>query len=140
LRSRIEQCWRAEMLVACRTSPDGGCGHDMRQVHGSYRRLAHVCVQVSRKRAKPRLHCIGAFRYHGEVAALDDLLNLPQLLRREGRVFVPDRQGGCDIRHAVEVGAKLLESQISIVGLVCSITVEQDRSLVGHDLLEHGSE
>ena len=71
-----------------------------------------------------------------KVAALDDLLDQPQLLGRQRRILVPDGDSGGDIGLADKVRSELLQSGIGIGGLVRGIAVEQRRGLVGHHLLE----
>ena len=53
---------------------------DVRQVQRRDRRLADVGVGVSGNRPEPGLQRIHPFRHAGEVAALDHLLDQPQLL------------------------------------------------------------
>ena len=72
----------------------------------------------------------------GEVAALDDLLDQPQLLVGEARIVVPDGDGRGDVGLADDVGAELLERGVGIHRLVVGVGVEKRRGLVGHHLLE----
>ena len=75
-------------------------------------------------------------RHAGEVAALDDLLDQPQLLVGDARIVVPDRDGRGDIGLADDVGAELLKRGVGVHRLVVGVGVEKRRGLVGHHLLQ----
>jgi hypothetical protein len=88
------------------------------------------------ERTEPGLDRVHAFDGHGEVAALDDLLDEAQLFGCQCWILVPDGNGGGDIGLTDMVRAKLLQCRIGIGGLVRRVAVEQRRGLVGHHLLE----
>src|SRR3546814_12194330 len=58
------------------------------------------------------------FGDHGEIAALNNLLDQPQLLSCDIGIAVPDRDGRGDIGLADQVGAQLLEGEIRVGRLV----------------------
>src|SRR3546814_17177225 len=95
---------------------------------------------MARETPEPGFERVHAFDRAGEVAALDDLLDEPELLGGERRIAIPygDRRG--DISDARLVGAELLERHVGIGRLVRGVAVHEDRRLVGHHFLEDRSE
>ena len=126
------------MLVALGSGPDGRERHHVGEVQCRDRRLPHIGVDMARQTPKPGFDGIHGLGDAGEIAALDDLLDEPQLLDSRTGVLVPDRYGRGHIGYANQVGAELLERRIGIQRLVVGVGVEQRRGLVGHHLLENG--
>ena len=124
------------MLVAFGSGPHRRERHHVGEVEGRDRRLADIGVDVAGQAAEPGLDGVHALGDAGEVAALDDLLDQPQLLVGDAGVFVPDRDGRGHIGLADQVGAELLERRVGIHRLVVGVGIEQRRGLVGHHLLE----
>ena len=108
----------------------------MGKVQCGDRRLPDVGVDMAGKRSEPGFNRVHALDDHGEIAALNDLLDQTQLFRCQRRILVPDGDGGGDIGLADKIRSELLQRGIGIGGLVRGIAVEQRRSLVGHHLLE----
>jgi hypothetical protein len=73
------------------------------------RRLADVGVDVTWQASEPGLDGIHAFGDAGEIPALDDLLDQPQLLVSGARVVIPDGDGRRHIGLADCVGAEFLK-------------------------------
>src|SRR6516165_6704495 len=80
-----------EMLVAFRSRPQGRERHHVSEVEGRDRRLADVGVDMARKAPKPGFDRVDGLRDAGEVEALDDLFDQPQLLVSGRGVLVPNR-------------------------------------------------
>ena len=68
------------MLVPLRARPDRRQRDHVREIERRDRRLAHIGVDVAGQRSEPGLDRIDAFGHAGEIAALDDLLDQPELL------------------------------------------------------------
>ncbi|OIQ67939.1 hypothetical protein GALL_504780 [mine drainage metagenome] len=88
------------------------------------------------QRPQPGLHRIDAFGHAGEVAALDDLFDQPQLLIGDTGVVVPYRYGGGNEGLPDGVGPEFLQRRVGIQRLVVGVGVEQGRGFVGHHLLQ----
>lgn len=86
--------------------------------------------------AEPGIDGIDRLDHDGKVAALDDLLDQPQLLVGNARIFIPDDDGGRHIGLADRVSPEFLQREISIGRLVGGIAVNQRRGLVGHHLFQ----
>src|SRR3546814_5017025 len=82
------------------------CSSDLGEIECRNGRLPDVGVDMAGKRSEPCLERIHAFDRAGEVAALDDLFDQPELLRRQRRVAVPDRDSRSDISNAGMICAK----------------------------------
>ncbi len=95
---------------------------------------------MSGERTQPRLNGVHAFGDHGEVAALYDLFDQPEFLRRKRGIGIPYRHRRGDIGLADMIGTQLLQRRIGIGGLVGGIAVHQHRRLVGHHFLDDGGE
>ena len=68
------------MFVPLRPGPDRRERDHVGEVERGDRRLADIGVDVARQAAEPGLHRVDRLGDAGEVAALDDLLDQPQLL------------------------------------------------------------
>src|SRR5215831_14601068 len=108
----------------------------MRQIKGRYGRLAHIGVDMPRQAAKPGFDRVDGLRHAGEVAALDRLLDEPELLVRDASILIPNRDCRGDVDLPDDIGTKLLECRIGIERLVARVGIDEHRGLVGHDLLE----
>ena len=126
----------AEVVVPFGACPDRRQRHHVGKVQGRDRRLANIGIDVAGQASEPGLDGVHALGDAGEVAALDDLLDQPQLLVSDTRVFVPDRDGGRHIGLADRVGAEFLERRVGIHRLVVGVGIEQRRGFVGHHLLQ----
>ena len=91
LRLAEQQGGCIEVLVPFRPRPDRRERDHVGEIEGGNRRLAHIGVSLARQRSKPRFDRIDAFGDAGEIAALDDLLDQPELLGRHAGVLVPHR-------------------------------------------------
>src|SRR3546814_3839161 len=69
----------------------------MRQVQGADRRLPDIGVDMAGQAAHPRLDRVDALGDAGEVPALNDLLDQPELLGGDAGIGIPHRHGGGDI-------------------------------------------
>ena len=79
------------MLVAFRSRPHGRERHHVGEVEGRDRWLADISVDMAGKAPEPGFDRVDSLRDAGEVAALDDLFDQPQLLFGGRGVLVPNR-------------------------------------------------
>jgi hypothetical protein len=80
----------------------------MGKVQGRDGRLPDIGVDVTGQGAEPRLDRIHRLMDAGKIAALDDLLDKPELFVRRASVFIPDGHRRGDIGLTDLVRAKLL--------------------------------
>src|SRR3546814_2561849 len=100
------------MLVPFRPRPHRRQGNEVGEIEGGNRRLADIGIDMARETPEPGFERVHAFDRAGEVAALDDLLDEPELLGGERRIAIPygDRRG--DISDArLEIGRATSELQ-----------------------------
>ena len=124
------------MLVPFRPRPHRRQRDHVGEIERRDRRLADIGVGLAGQGAEPGLDRVDGLDDAGEVAALDDLLDEPQLLVGDARIVVPDRDRRGDIGLADRVGAEFLQGRVGIERLVVGVGVEQRRGFVGHHLLE----
>jgi hypothetical protein len=75
----------------------------MGEVECRDRRLPDIGVDVTGHGAKPRLDRIHRLSNAGEIAALYDLLDKPELFTCRASVFIPDCHRGGDIRLTARI-------------------------------------
>src|SRR6516164_6379476 len=80
-----------EMLVTFRSRPHGRERYHVSEVEGRDRRLADIGVDMAGKTPEPSFDRVDRLGHAGEVAALDDLFDQPQLLAGGWSLFVPNR-------------------------------------------------
>jgi hypothetical protein len=79
------------MLVAFRSRPHGRERHHVSEVEGRDRWLADIGVDMAGKAPEPSFDRVDGLGHAGEVAALDDLFDQPQLLVGACSLVVPNR-------------------------------------------------
>ena len=62
----------------------------MGEIKGRDRGLTHIGVDMPRQAAKPGFDRVDGFRHAGEVAALDCLLDEPELLVGNTSILIPN--------------------------------------------------
>ena len=112
----------------------------MGEIHGRERRLPHIGVGVPGQGPKPSVDRIDGLDHAGEVTALDNFLNEPELLIRLLRIRIPNGNCRRHIGLTDIVGAQFLERRIGVHGLVQGVSVDQRRRLIGHDLFKDRSD
>ncbi len=133
-----EQRGCTEVLVPFRPRPHRRERNDMGEIEGGDRRLPDIGVDMAGQGAEPGLDRVHGLIEAGEVAALNHLLDQPQLFVGGARVGVPHGDGRGDVGLADHVAAEFLQRRVSIGGLVRRVRIEQRRGLVGHHLFEDG--
>ena len=136
LRLAEQQGGCIEVLVPFRPRPDRRERDHVGEIEGGNRRLAHIGVSLAGQRSKPRFDRIDAFGDAGEIAALDDFLDQPELLGCHAGVPIPHRHRGGDIDLADIVRPELLQGHVGVGGFVGGVGVDQDGGLVGHHLFQ----
>ncbi len=124
------------MLISRGACPNRRQRDHVREIERGDRRLADVGVGVAGQRPQPGLHRIDTLRHAGEVASLNDFLDLAQLLVGDAGIVVPHRHGGGNEGLPDRVGSEFLQRCVGIHGLVVGVGVEQGGRLVGHHLLQ----
>src|SRR3546814_15983724 len=95
-------------LVPFRPRPHRRQGNEVGESEGGDRGLADIGIDMAGEAPEPGLERVDAFDRAGEVAALDDFLDEPELLGRERRIAIPDGDGRGDIGDTRRVGAMSL--------------------------------
>ncbi len=135
-----EQRRAAEMVVPFRARPDRRQRDHVGEVEGRDRRLADVGVGVAGQRSQPGLHGVDRLGHAGEVAALNGLLDQPELGAGRGGVLVPDRHRRRDKGLADHVRAQVLQGGVRVERLVVRVGIQERGGLVGHHLLQDGGD
>ena len=138
--SAVKQWGCIEVLVPFRSRPHRRQRDHVGEIQGVDRRLPDIGVDMAGQRAEPGVDRVDRLGHGGEVAALDDLLDHPQLFSCDARVLVPDGDSRRHIGLARIVGTQLLQCHVGVGGLVGRIGIDQRRGLVGHHLLEDGGD
>ena len=82
----------SKMLVPFRPRPDRRERDHVGEIERRDRRLADIGVDMAGQATEPGLDRVDALGDAGEVAALDDFLDQPQLLVGHARIVIPDRR------------------------------------------------
>eukprot|EP01137_Pigoraptor_chileana_P030898 Opistho-2@17990 len=138
--SAVKQWGCIEMLVPFRSRPHRRQRDHVGEIQCADGRLADIGVDMPGQRAEPRVDDIDGLCHRGEVAALDYLLDQPELLGGDPGIVVPHRDGRGHIGLAGIVGAELLQGHVGVGGLVGGVRIDQRGGLVGHHLLEDGGD
>src|SRR3546814_15963995 len=85
----VKQGGCTEMLVPFRPRPHRRQGNEVGEIEGGNRRLADIGIDMARETPEPGFERVHAFDRAGEVAALDDILDEPELLGGERRIAIP---------------------------------------------------
>lgn len=93
---------------------------------------------MPRQTAEPSFDRVYRLRHDREIPALNDLLGKAELFVCSFCICVPDSQGRCHIGLTGNAGTEFLQRLVGVGRLVGSISVDQDGSFIGHDLLEDG--